>query len=387
MPVPSVSNTKSAHALAAAEGVLAERRAARVVADEHRELERGADVLAERHVLPAEIRRVADRAGFEIDVAGRADADAHDGLFLRVGERFADDGFDAREHGVRRVVDDVALVLLLGRARLVDDRRHHVRTAEIDTDCLPHASRLRPAAGSIRRRRERTPMQETIDLIAHRELRNLRRFTRETGQPTSLEQLDLEPMTIGSEHRDRRRTHHDQVQRKHRALLQRERALASRVGVQVQRRSRDGARRSGVIELARKHLYDLPGNVACPPGCAECCSGYEPFVSKADVQRHRRSLRLHLRRNAERVRGAARIGRRIQRRLSQESRPRTSRAKCVFLKGRARANTTAACIARGRTTAARSRRSAATTSMTDRLNKRGKYVVGDPFKPKRRKRT
>ena len=38
-------------------------------------------------------------------------------------------------------------------------------------------------------------MQETIDLIAHRELRNLRKFTRETGQPTTIEQLDLEPMT------------------------------------------------------------------------------------------------------------------------------------------------------------------------------------------------
>ncbi len=37
-------------------------------------------------------------------------------------------------------------------------------------------------------------MQETIDLIANRELRNLRRFTRETGQPTNLEQLDLEPL-------------------------------------------------------------------------------------------------------------------------------------------------------------------------------------------------
>ena len=40
-----------------------------------------------------------------------------------------------------------------------------------------------------------------------------------------------------------------------------------------------------VIEVARKHLYDLPENVACPPGCAECCSGYEPFVNRADVQR------------------------------------------------------------------------------------------------------
>ncbi len=40
-----------------------------------------------------------------------------------------------------------------------------------------------------------------------------------------------------------------------------------------------------VIDLARKHLRDLPDNLSCPPGCAECCSGYEPFVSKADVQR------------------------------------------------------------------------------------------------------
>ncbi len=38
-------------------------------------------------------------------------------------------------------------------------------------------------------------MQETIDLIAHREMRNLRAFTRETGQPTRLADLDLEPMT------------------------------------------------------------------------------------------------------------------------------------------------------------------------------------------------
>jgi Fe-S-cluster containining protein len=29
----------------------------------------------------------------------------------------------------------------------------------------------------------------------------------------------------------------------------------------------------------------MPENVACPPGCAECCSGYEPFVSREDVER------------------------------------------------------------------------------------------------------
>ncbi len=41
-------------------------------------------------------------------------------------------------------------------------------------------------------------MQETIDLIAHRELRNLKKFTRDTGQPTTIDQLDLEPMTMVS---------------------------------------------------------------------------------------------------------------------------------------------------------------------------------------------
>jgi len=39
-------------------------------------------------------------------------------------------------------------------------------------------------------------MEETIDLIAHRELRNLQRFTRDTGQPTKLAELDLEPTSF-----------------------------------------------------------------------------------------------------------------------------------------------------------------------------------------------
>ncbi len=42
---------------------------------------------------------------------------------------------------------------------------------------------------------------------------------------------------------------------------------------------------AGVIDLARRHLKDVPENITCPPGCAECCSGYEPFVSRADVER------------------------------------------------------------------------------------------------------
>src|ERR1700682_3754548 len=55
---------------------------------------------------------------------------------------------------------------------------------------VPPPSRVRPPSPP-----NSGGMQETIDLIAHRELRNLRRYTRETGQPTRLSELDLEPMT------------------------------------------------------------------------------------------------------------------------------------------------------------------------------------------------
>jgi len=128
-------------------------------------------------------------------------------------------------------------------------------------------------------------MQETIDLIAHRELRNLQRFTRETRQPTKLSDLDLEPMTsvqsmeIDEEHIT---VHYNTVTKK--------RYNANEVTRRewVYKYNDDPefvAALRRVVELARKHQYDLPPNLTCPPGCAECCSGYEPFVNKADVQR------------------------------------------------------------------------------------------------------
>src|ERR1700676_3539647 len=55
---------------------------------------------------------------------------------------------------------------------------------------------VRRLPGFVRGRpRSKRSMQETIDLIAHRELRNLRAYTKETGQPTKLSELDLGPMT------------------------------------------------------------------------------------------------------------------------------------------------------------------------------------------------
>ncbi len=128
-------------------------------------------------------------------------------------------------------------------------------------------------------------MQETIDLIAHRELRNLQRYTRENGQPTKLTDLDLDPITsvqsmeIDEEHVTikyntvtKRRYNANEISHKEWTYKYNDDAEFV-----------DALRR--VIDLARKHQYDLPENLACPPGCAECCSGYEPFVNKADVQR------------------------------------------------------------------------------------------------------
>ena len=128
-------------------------------------------------------------------------------------------------------------------------------------------------------------MPETIDLIAHSQLRSLRRFTRETGQPTRLTELDLDPMTnvqsieIDEEHVT---VHYNgKTERKYNANEITKKEWVYKYNddpefVEAVRR---------VIELSRKHLYDLPENVSCPPGCAECCSGYEPFVSRTDVQR------------------------------------------------------------------------------------------------------
>ena len=120
---------------------------------------------------------------------------------------------------------------------------------------------------------------ETIDLT------RLRNFTRETGQPTHPELLDTTPIArvkkieIDEEHItitfNSKTTHyyntneitHTEWEYKYNDDAEMVAAIAK------------------VIDLARKHHKDLPENVACPPGCAECCSGYEPFVSHEDLHR------------------------------------------------------------------------------------------------------
>jgi len=128
-------------------------------------------------------------------------------------------------------------------------------------------------------------MHDTIDLISHQALRELRSFTRRTGQPTTLELLDRAPMEhvqeieIDEEHVTI--TYNQQITHKYNAN-----EVTHKEWVYKYNGDPEFVKAVGtIIDLARKHLRDLPDNVACPPGCAECCSGYEPFVSKSDVQR------------------------------------------------------------------------------------------------------
>lgn len=128
-------------------------------------------------------------------------------------------------------------------------------------------------------------MHEPIDLISHAALRELRAFTNRTRQPAQLEMLDLEPM----EH-----VHEIEITEEHVTILYNQKIkhnyntneITQKEWVYKYNDDPEFMRAvRSVIELARKHLRDMPDNIMCPPGCAECCSGYEPFVSRADVQR------------------------------------------------------------------------------------------------------
>ena len=120
---------------------------------------------------------------------------------------------------------------------------------------------------------------ETIDLTM------LRDFSRRTDQPTHPELLDATPIEhvnkieIDEEHITI--TYNEATTRYYNAN-----EITHREWVYKYNDDPDMVKAiAGVINVARKHLKDMPENVSCPPGCAECCSGYEPFVSRSDVQR------------------------------------------------------------------------------------------------------
>jgi hypothetical protein len=128
-------------------------------------------------------------------------------------------------------------------------------------------------------------MQETIDLIGRRELRNLRAYTRETDQPTSLERMDLQPM----EHVNNIEIDEEHITIKYNEAVDRRYNTNAHTYREWSYKYNDDpemvAAIAKVVALSRKHLYDMPENASCPPGCAECCKTYEPFVSGADVER------------------------------------------------------------------------------------------------------
>ena len=120
---------------------------------------------------------------------------------------------------------------------------------------------------------------ETIDLIA------LRNYSRRTGQPTHPEMLDSRPL----EHVKEIEITEEHITIKYNEATTRYYNTNEITHREWEYKYNDDAELTAaiakVIDLSRKRLTELPENIACPPGCAECCSGYEPFVSKADVQR------------------------------------------------------------------------------------------------------
>ncbi|PZR58321.1 MAG: hypothetical protein DLM50_04205 [Candidatus Meridianibacter frigidus] len=142
-----------------------------------------------------------------------------------------------------------------------------------------NASNAMHAAPSAKPQEDPKAPIATIDLV------NLRNYTRETGQPTHPEMLDTAPM----EHVKEIEITEEHITIKYNERISRTYNTNEITHKEWEYKYNDDAEMvravARVIDLARRHLKDLPENVACPPGCAECCSGYEPFVSRADVQR------------------------------------------------------------------------------------------------------
>ncbi len=219
---------------------------------------------------------------------------------------------------------------------------------------------------------------ETIDLIA------LRNYTRETGQPTHPELLDTQPIArvkkieIDEEHITV--TYNQTITRYYNAneVTQREWEYKYNDDAEMV------AAIARVIDLARKHHKDLPDNVACPPGCAECCSGYEPFVSREDVDRIARFLNV----SAKEVMDEYVVKRKSAdayyvgwlRKVSDDVADQ-----CVFLK-QARPGRFYCGIYEGRPGDCRDFTPIGCQDVNDAIPRTDRIKIGSPFQPKRRRR-
>lgn len=225
-------------------------------------------------------------------------------------------------------------------------------------------------------------MPETIDLIALRKVkRNLQAFTRETEQPTDIALMDLESLQqiksieITEEHITVR--YNEEITHRYNANTFTYKEWEYKYNDDPE----FVAAVAQVIDLAREHLHDLPENLACPPGCARCCSGYEPFVSKDDVTR----IATHLNRPYSDT-----LERYVVQRPSADGfvlgylRKVTDDVadQCVFLKGKASGEHYCG-IYEGRPHDCRAFTPIGCEDVDTELSRKGEYPVGPAFRPRR----
>jgi Fe-S-cluster containining protein len=228
-------------------------------------------------------------------------------------------------------------------------------------------------------------MHETIDLISHQAMRELRSFSRRTGQPTTLELMDLAPMEhvqeieITEEHVTV--TYNQKITHRYNANEITHKEWSYKYNDDPEFVKAIGA----VIELARKHLRALPDNLACPPGCAECCSGYEPFVTRADVQRIADHLQLSYEQTlADYVVARTSADGYVVGYLRKVEDDIASQ--CVFLKGE-RSGRYYCGIYEARPHDCGAFTPIGCDDVDDSLPRNRKLVVGSPFRPRRESRT
>jgi Fe-S-cluster containining protein len=222
-------------------------------------------------------------------------------------------------------------------------------------------------------------MQETIDLIGRRELRNLRAYTRETGQSTSLERMDLQPM----EHVNNIEIDEEHITIKYNEAVDRRYNTNAHTYREWSYKYNDDpemvAAIAKVVALSRKHLYDMPENASCPPGCAECCKTYEPFVSGADVERIAQHLGLtYAQVMREYVNERPSADGFVVGWLKKKGDEITD--ECVFLKG-GRSGKYYCGIYEGRPYDCRDFTAIGCQDVDTSLKREGEYVVGPPFVP------
>jgi len=215
---------------------------------------------------------------------------------------------------------------------------------------------------------------QTIDLI------KLDDFTRKTGQPTHPNLLDTAPM----EHVNDIEITEENITITYDEKITRSYNTNEIVNKEWSYKYNDDpefVRAIGkVIELARKHLKELPENIACPPGCAECCSGYEPFVSRADVQRIADHLSLTfdqvLKEYVVQRKSADGFYLGYLRKVDEDIASR-----CIFLKG-SRSGKYYCGIYEARPGDCRDFTPIGCEDVDDSLPRKGNYLVGPPFAPK-----